>query len=377
MATMPAPDDPCAEARRIADERCAVATRAREHSDAAHDALRAAQRSYDDHVTRAERAATGADQRAMRAAKEAAQQAFRRGSGAARTRDATEAAARDWLTEINRINHAARDAALHLDRERQAASALGTTIERLIVEADAARTAAETAEASCRGARRLLADCEGLRQAEADDAEGRAVAGAGSPAGDSLGSIGLSQDGQVEPAILQLLRGQRATLARIVDELAGGDQRGRRRWQLALAELVDAIVARSIEASTLVFPTDHPFWGEFTRTQARDIASALGSLGYRFDGLGGWADERIPSQRDLSLAVGYAGVDPMRIRRWPTEEETTELYRDVAVAADEFLASVAGGLTLGELVGVLGHRADSLTDIWNNWDRVRSLLLGG
>ena len=377
MATMPAPDDPCAEARRIADERCAVATRAREQSEAAHDALRAAQRSYDDHVTRAERAATGADQRAMRIAKEAAQQAFRRGSGAARTRDATEAAARDWLTEINRINQAARDAALHLDRERQAANALGTTIERLVVESDAARTAAETAEASCRGSRRVLADCEGLRQAEADDAEGRAAAGAGSPAGEGLGSIAFSPNGQGEPAILQLLRGDRATLARLVDELAGGDQGDRRRWQLALAELVDAIVARSIEASTLVFPTDHPFWSEFTRTQARDIASALGSLGYRFDGLGGWADERIPSQRDLSLAVGYAGVDPMRIRRWPTEEETTELYRDVAVAADEFLASVAGGLTLGELVGVLGHRADSLTEIWNNWDRVRSLLLGG
>jgi hypothetical protein len=375
---MPAPDDPCAEARRIADERCAVATRAREQSEAAHDALRAAQRSYDDHVTRAERAATGGDQRAMRVAKEAAQQAFRRGSGAARTKEATEAAARDWLTEINRINQAARDAALHLDRERHAANALGATIERLIVEADAARTAAETADASCRSARRALADCEGLRQTEADDAERRAVVGAGSPAAsEGAGAIMFGTDAQAEPAILQLLRGQRATLARLVDELAGGDQGDRRRWQLALAELVDAIVARSIEASTLVFPTDHPFWGEFTRTQSRDIASALGSLGYRFDGLGGWADERVPSQRDLSLAVGYAGVDPMRIRRWPTEEETIELYRDVAVAADEFLASVAGGLTLGELVGVLGHRADSLTDVWNNWDRVRSLLLGG
>ena len=353
-----------------------MAARARELSAAAQEALRSAQASYDEHVARAERAATEADQRAMRVAKEAAQQAFRRSSGAARTKEAIEAAARDWLTEINRVNQSARDANLHLERERQAASALGTTIERLVVEADAALIGAEAADASCALARRTVAECEGIEVA------GAAARGAG---GRRRGGAGQDRDarpvfaaaGPVEPAILRLLRGDHSTLGRLVDELAGADPADRRRWQLALAELVDAIVARSIEASTLAFPTDHPFWGEFTRTQARDIASALASLGYRFDGLGGWADERVPSQRDLSLAVGYAGVDPMRIRRWPTEAEAADLYRDVAVAADEFVADVARGLTLGELVTVLGHRADSLTEVWNNWDRVRALLLGG
>jgi hypothetical protein len=104
--------------------------------------------------------------------------------------------------------------------------------------------------------------------------------------------------------------------------------------------------------------------------------SALSSLGYRFDGLGGWTDDRTPGQRDLSLAVGYAGLDPMRIRHWPSEAETLELMRDVSVAADEFLAETAGGLTLGELVDALGRRADDLTDLWNEWGRVRPLLLG-
>ena len=95
-------------------------------------------------------------------------------------------------------------------------------------------------------------------------------------------------------------------------------------WQGLLGGLADALIARSIEASAFDFPLDHFFWGLFNQAQNRDIAAGLSSLGFRFDGFGGWVDEHQPSQRDLSLAVGYAGQDPMRIRRWPTEAETRE-----------------------------------------------------
>jgi hypothetical protein len=139
--------------------------------------------------------------------------------------------------------------------------------------------------------------------------------------------------------------------------------------------LVEAIVADAIEASALEFPANHPFWGGFSRPQSRDIVRALSSLGFRFDGLGGWTDERSPSQRDLSLALGYAGLDPMRIRVWPTAEETESLFRDVTVAADEYLAGIAGDLTLAEMVTMLGRRADGLAEVWNNWGRIRPLLL--
>ncbi|MGZ6339660.1 MAG: hypothetical protein ACXWNG_04775, partial [Candidatus Limnocylindrales bacterium] len=148
-----------------------------------------------------------------------------------------------------------------------------------------------------------------------------------------------------------------------------------RHWQLLLTDLVDGIVARAIEAGWLDHPSDHPFWGMFTREQDREIGRALASLGYRFDGMGGFADGRVPSQRDLSLAIGYAALDPMRIRRWPTEAEMPDLLREVSVAADEYLAAEAGGLTLGELVALLGGRADGLADLWNSWGRVRPLLL--
>ena len=135
-----------------------------------------------------------------------------------------------------------------------------------------------------------------------------------------------SQAGQ-DALIVRLLRGDRAAMQRAVARLAGDDAGGaaalagpaRRRWSTPSSP-------RSIEASAFDFPTDHPFWGPFDQTQNRDIAAALSSLGYRFDGLGGWVDDRVPSQRDLSLAVGYAGLDPMRIRHWPTEAEMRELF---------------------------------------------------
>jgi hypothetical protein len=148
-------------------------------------------------------------------------------------------------------------------------------------------------------------------------------------------------------------------------------------WQGLIGGLADALIARSIEASALDFPPDHFFWGMFNQAQNRDIAAGLASLGCRFDGFGGWADERQPTQRDLSLAVGYAGLDPMRIRRWPTEPELQVLLADVRVAADEYVAESAGGLTLGELVSLLGRRADGLAELWNEWGTVRPVLLDG
>ena len=83
----------------------------------------------------------------------------------------------------------------------------------------------------------------------------------------------------------------------------------------------------------------------------------------------------MPTQRDLSLAVGYAGLDPMRIRHWPAEADMVNLLRDVTVAADEYIWEAAGTLTLGELVSLLGRRADALTELWNEWGLVRPLLL--
>ena len=374
-AARPAGDERCADERRIADERCELATRARALADEAADALRVAQRTYDAHEAAAVTAAWGADPRAIHDAKDAAQGSFRQAVNAARSPDALEDAARGWLDEINRINTEAREAAATAAREHAAAAEIGATLERLGLDADAARIGAENADAACLQARVLVAECDEAIESDAAFHIPAAPSEPWEPRLDEDDQLGITYDGGGAPRIFRLLRGDRRTMTTLVAKLADGDAEAKRRWQLQMTALVDAIIADAIEASALEFPEDHPFWGSFGRLQSRDIVGALASLGYRFDGLGGWTDDRYPSQRDLSLALGYAGLDPMRVRAWPTADETSTLFRDVTVAADEYLAATAGDLTLAEMVTMLGRRADGLAEVWNTWGRIRPLLL--
>src|SRR5262245_14546270 len=367
-------------------ERCELATRARANADFALDALRQAQRTYDAHESAAAEAKSLADPRTIQAAKEAAQGGFRVSGRNADDPAALEAAARDWLTEINRINTEAMNAGTRAAKEQAAAAEIGAKLERLSLEADAARIAADNADAACLAARGAVAECE-ERPAAVPAAPVTAAAVAPEPVparpspferpatleeDETLG-IALSSGGT--PRIFRLLRGDRMAMNAIVTAMAGDDAEARRRWQLQLTGLIEAVIADAIEAAYLEYPDQHAFWGQFTREQNRDITQALSSLGFRFDGLGGWVDGRFPSQRDLSLALGYAGLDPMRIRQWPNEDATAGLFREVTVSADEYLAGVAGDLTLAEMVTMLGRRADPLADIWNAWGRIRPLLL--
>jgi hypothetical protein len=367
---------PCAEPRRIADERCELATRARAQATEAEQALRDAQREYDDHETVAAAAAAEADPRAVRQAKDEAQARFRAGRAAATTNEEVEAAARTWLLEINDINGRARDAATTLAKAHAKAPEFAVRLERTAVAADAARISAEAAESTCLAARQTVAQCE--------EQAARGVLGIvppmPPPGGDEEQPSGsdtlvAALRAGTPLRVVRLLRGDRNAMQELVAALADDSSDDRRRWQLALSDLVDAILADSIEASALEFPTEHSFWGPFSLAQSRDITQALSSLVYRFDGLGGWVDERVPSQRDLSLALGYAGIDPMRMRHWPSEAEMQGLFSEVEVAAAEHVAGAAGDLTLGELVTMLGRRADGLTEIWNAWGRIRPLLL--
>jgi hypothetical protein len=378
----PAGAERCAEERRIATERCELATRARAQADFALDALRQAQRTYDAHESAAAEAKALADPRAIHTAKEMAQGGFRVAVRNADGPEALEAAARDWLTEINRINTEAMNAGTRAAKEQAAAAEIGARLERFALEADAARIAADNADAACLAARGAVADCEErpTSQVAAAVVPPEPVPPRPSPFDHVPGleedeTLGIALSSGGTPRIFRLLRGDRTAMNAIVTAMAGDDGEGRRRWQLQLTGLIEAVIADAIEAAYLEYPVEHAFWGQFTRSQNRDITQALSSLGFRFDGLGGWVDGRFPSQRDLSLALGYAGLDPMRIRQWPNEDATAGLFREVTVSADEYLAGVAGDLTLAEMVTMLGRRADPLADIWNAWGRIRPLLL--
>lgn len=376
-AVAPVDSGPCAAERRLADERCELATRAQAQATAAADALRRAQRAYDSHIAASTVGAGAADPRTVRSLKEDAQRAFRTASKAANSDQDAEAAARTWLQEINRINHEATAATLVARHERDAAAAVGATLERLSHTAEAARVGADRSNAACLEARTSVADCDERT------ASGRKPPRTAAPPPtepvltgmDRDEALGAALEGGAAPRIFRLLAGDPDAMAALVASLAGDDPDELRRWKLALSGLLDAIMADAIAQSFLRFPHHHPFWGPYTQPQQRDIARALASLGHRFDGLGGWADDRLPSQRELSLAVGYAGLDPMRVRQWPTDQQTGELFREVEVAADEYLAGAAGDLTLAEMVETLGRRADSLVDVWNQWGRIRPLLL--
>ena len=370
----PAPSGPCAELRTVADERCEVASRARVEAERAQDTLRAAQRSYDEHHAKAEQAQRAADPRTIRELKDEAQRAFRGSRSRAADKEAVDAAARDWLLEINRINQEAKAAGVTAAREQESARTLASSLDRLTVEADAARIAAESADEACLNARQAAADCEETLVAE-PAAQPAMPSGAPSETWSDEAAATSALGTGTAPTIFRLLQGDRIALIAVVDRLAGDDPAERRTWQLGLTNLVDAILATAIEGAALEFPEDDPFWGPFTVSQSRDIVAALSSLGYRFDGLGGWVDGRVPSQRDLALALGYAGLDPMRMRHWPNESEMASLFGNVRVAAAEYLAVSAGDLTLGELVTMLGPRADGLADVWNAWGRIRPLLL--
>ena len=199
------------------------------------------------------------------------------------TSESVEAAARAWLLEINAINGDAREATATLNREREAAAAIALNLERLAVEADAARIAAETAESVCLTARETLAACE---EAEAAGVKGHLPA---------VPSQGPSDGGSVddEPLAAALHGGERPPHLPAAARRPNRVDRGRRRRWAARAptsavsgrppssDLIDAILADSIAAGSLEFPIDHPFWGTFTLEQDREIAAALSSLGYQ------------------------------------------------------------------------------------------------
>ena len=124
---------------------------------------------------------------------------------------------------------------------------------------------------------------------------------------------GALRAGGQDPVIFLLLRGDAAAMGRNGGTPLRDDPAEQRRWQSSLRR------TRRCDRS--------PWPSAAVRTRVPDRAPVLGAihdragpgdrrgpvpLGIPVDGIGGCADERVPTARDLSLAVGYAGLDPMR-----------------------------------------------------------------
>lgn len=177
------------------------------------------------------------------------------------------------------------------------------------------------------------------------------------------------------PAITCLLQGDEAVMSWLVQRLAGSDAEQGRRWRQCLSRFVQAVADVAVDKGYFVFPRDHPFWGQFTPEQARELARGLSALGFRYGGRQGFADDRAPGPRDLTLAAGSAGLTTVRVRYWPSVEEAALLYREAGVDAVAVVAEHAPAATMGQLMQLLGRRAETVMDMWNDWPRVQPLLL--
>jgi hypothetical protein len=316
----------------------------------------------------------------MTADKEQLHAAFKVAHDRAADAGEAEVAARSWLTAVSELNDRAREATHQVGAWTEELRASSSALERLVAEAETARIVFDRAESGCRAAREELAQCEELQQAARpvpapsdEDPLSERWPGDGDPAFERrpVEPVELDQ----LPAVIRILRGDASAREAVVVALAGDDVDARPAWQVRVARLTDAIMARAIEDGYLDLPHDDPFWGLFDDDEQRAIVGALASLGFRYDGMQGFADERVPSARDLSLAVGYAGLDRMRIRTWPGPGELAALYGRASTQADMWLAHQTDDLALGRVIDALGSRAADLGEVWDAWGRVRPALL--
>jgi hypothetical protein len=130
----------------------------------------------------------------------------------------------------------------------------------------------------------------------------------------------------------------------------------------------------AVRESVIDFPMGTPFWDTFTVEQCRRILGALGSMGFRYDGRSGWADQRVPIYRDLAQALADIEVDPRRVRAWPTQADIGALFAGARPAAEELLAAAGPEYTAEDVRGLIGDRASELGNLWLAWDAVRPVL---
>lgn len=378
---------PCGAARAEVDIRCADAERLMQANEAHQHDVREMRHQLDDLARMHEGDARVRDRRQLADEKAAAQRAYNRALETADDEAAVRDAAAMWLHQIDQLNRRARIADQRADRLAHELAEVERKLPGLELAADTARIAAEAAHQACVDARRALAACEeeaqrrlaGVQPATAPAPTlgvppapvAGAEAGAAAPAGVPL-SAGPAQLGEGAWAVL---RGDRQAMLALALRLAEETGIEAGRLQLLLLELRASVAARALEAYAVRFPPQHPFWGQFPTDAAMCVAKSMGSMGYRFDGLNGWADGRAPGVRDLALALSYCGYDHRSLRRPASQAAIDVIWEGTVVLVEDFLLHEAPELTLPEMVICLGPHADRLGELWDIWGRLRPLLL--
>jgi hypothetical protein len=367
------------------DSRCSDAERLTQLAALQQQRLRDAKRQLAELLRQRETDAKVRDRRQLSDAKEEARRVYREQVVRATTPAEIQAAAAVWLREMDQLNRQLAQAEVRAGSVTDRASTLQRDLPGLELAADAARIAAEAAQVACVEARRQLAACE----EEAARRVGTAPATGSTSSAPGVGAVaaaatGVAASARPVPAappqprvapIALLLRGDRQALLGLTLRLADETGVEAGRLQLLLLELRAQIAARAVEEHALAFPADHPFWSQFTPDAARQLVASLEQLGFRFDGRAGWRDGRVPTIRDLALALAHCGYDPRLLRRPAGQAAIDELWQGTSVLVEDYLASRVPDLALGRLLDVLGARAQRLGELWDMWGRLRPLLL--
>jgi hypothetical protein len=371
---------PCGGARSEVQTRCAEAERLTQAQVAHEQRLREVKRQLAEATAQRDADSRVRDRRSLDDAKSAARNAYHAAVAKSKEPADLHEAARIWLREIDQLN---RQLALADQRSEDVvrhANELERALPGIELAADVARIAAEAAQEACLAARQGLARCEEVAQ-QRIEAGGRpplaataSIAGVAGGQGADANSAPTGAPRGVRPISL-VLRGDRQTLLSIALRLAEETGVEAGRLQLLLLELREAIAARALEEQAFRFPDNHPFWRQFPAAGGRQIATSLASMGYSFDGRGGWTDGRIPTIRELAVALSHVGLDPRGLRRPSGQEAIDHLWQGTTVQVEEYLATRAPNLDLQDVTACLGARAARLNELWDMWGRLRPLLL--
>jgi hypothetical protein len=98
-------------------------------------------------------------------------------------------------------------------------------------------------------------------------------------------------------------------------------------------------------------------------------------MGFQLDSREGWLGARVPMPADLSMALGYAGLDVRHFRALPSADELGALPGSIEVDARAVLVAQAPDLAVDHMVRLLGRRASQLETLWDGWGQVRPVLL--
>jgi hypothetical protein len=380
-ASTPRVGPECLEAHDAAVAACAEADRLVEAAREAAEKLRAARRQRADLSGAFELVRLG-DRQTLRAAKDEAARVYRRDYEGARDEKAVMTATATWLGDVSRLNLDARRAVKEAQTLSGKQAEIEGLVERLDLEGQAARVAAESAAEACVNARRQLAACQEDARRNGPTGNETRLPPPPAPAAEAVPSLHRAQtmpapplqaDG--EPAVMVVLTGDRRSLQEIVPRLAEevGEDAGR--LQLLLLDLREALFEGATRTCVYDFPTGHRFWSQFSLAEARAFAAALATLGRRYDGSAGWMGDQTPSPRDIAMAVSLAGRDLRSVRYQPSGTELEQLWAGVTVNVAEHLAVSAPDLRLESMQRIAGERSQHLAELWPNWELLRPLLL--